>query len=1123
MWREADVAIILKKQNAFALAFARQGIQTCVFPFRHFELEMQSSRPTSGMKKKISVLPQLTSEDIVQLFVDFRDRNAAMSPAGQNFNVDELEDIISMVDLVEFSEFEVIINKGEEASWVGFVLDGVLSVINDDDQSEITILECGSFVGEMALLEGGFRSAEVLGKAGGDGIVAVLRFDVIDRLWQRNAELANKLLMAIASDGMAKLRNTLHQKSGKKMKRKSTFRRVGSMEKMIQKDGEVKKWDQLANTEIIYRSNIVKMKREESERKNRNGQTYEEMEEENAQMKSKLKNERYLTKKKGKEFELMKAELIAAREELEELNEIRKNMMHENKGESMHLLKKELSKTKAQLKTALAQRDKWKKRAVGENDALDHYRRESIDLKKQLNSHSTTIAQLNAERENLMKTASLHERLHGDHALLGEQFEKTLQELAHSKLRTAVCDEKNRQLEDSISRMKGEWTRSKAWIVSSFRLICHRVVHTKRMLTEFHRWAWREINAKDAMVKKYEVDYENLSTTIQIMKEKQRQLKKKTFRTITAMRVNIENLTTDRDGLLLSTKKLNEAIIRISNNYVALKQLCCLSALYISQEKRKSENTISRYAHEREGLILARDRAEKDYGMIKRKLILNEQAYEGTIGRLRDELKRMKDEMTEKISHVQSQLREKVHLAEKAEKDASLVKKMFAENGEQVSTLTNQLNEWKSKFEKTERECTERVKMAFSRAEDAEAKQLLAEQKTNFVLHRLRASEARRIELENGFGTAFKPVSNVAQLMEGVQNARSHSTRARASFRRASAATVQQKTKKEWKSPFLKRKHGNLYGKNSPAATTILKSKQKASLGQLYMKGTLSSALSTHKKLGMERSLLEFPEMVRFSNHGVVILLVDSDQTNLRQMHEMFHNFGFCTRHATSMQEVQYSLREFPFDVIVSRQLFDGGTALDLLEHLYADAVHRAESLLVDQSCRSVPLKNDDLMDTRQKAVRSPQLESLSGSVPAVLNRIPSVIVLQDCIPKQTFKRAKFAHKASGAFDFLAYPQQGYDINESVQRAISLAAIVPPKVKKSLVPNNSEPQAIRSLPSMNAEFSTKEQEKMVAEEEYRGLDGQVVEAGVVDDEEEGELNIDNEWWLDENREMTRTV
>ena len=58
---------------------------------------------------------------------------------------------------------------------------------------------------------------------------------------------------------------------------------------------------------------------------------------------------------------------------------------------------------------------------------------------------------------------------------------------------------------------------------------------------------------------------------------------------------------------------------------------------------------------------------------------------------------------------------------------------------------------------------------------------------------------------------------------------------------------------------------------------------------------------------------------------------------------------------------------------------------------------------------------------------------------------------------------------------------------------------------------------------MNAEFSTKEQEKMVAEEEYRGLDGQVVEAGVVDDEEEGELNIDNEWWLDENTEMTRTV
>ena len=48
---------------------------------------------------------------------------------------------------------------------------------------------------------------------------------------------------------------------------------------------------------------------------------------------------------------------------------------------------------------------------------------------------------------------------------------------------------------------------------------------------------------------------------------------------------------------------------------------------------------------------------------------------------------------------------------------------------------------------------------------DAEEKETEAIGKLNWVLHRLHASEARRLELEQGFGKAFIPSENVANLM----------------------------------------------------------------------------------------------------------------------------------------------------------------------------------------------------------------------------------------------------------------------------------------------------------------------------------------------------------------------
>ena len=82
----------------------------------------------------------LTQKDMLELFRDFRQKNEALSLRGQNLSDNELKQILSMVNIVEFKPYECLINKGEEASWVGFLLKGSLSVLDDEDQHEITTL-----------------------------------------------------------------------------------------------------------------------------------------------------------------------------------------------------------------------------------------------------------------------------------------------------------------------------------------------------------------------------------------------------------------------------------------------------------------------------------------------------------------------------------------------------------------------------------------------------------------------------------------------------------------------------------------------------------------------------------------------------------------------------------------------------------------------------------------------------------------------------------------------------------------------------------------------------------------------------------------------------------------------
>ena len=79
-----------------------------------------------------------------------------------------------------------------------------------------------------------------------------------------------------------------------------------------------------------------------------------------------------------------------------------------------------------------------------------------------------------------------------------------------------------------------------------------------------------------------------------------------------------------------------------------------------------------------------------------------------------------------------------------------------------------------------------------------------------------------------------------------------------------------------------------------------------------------------------------------------LILIVDSNVENLTKLHHYMRSHGSCIRTAANFDETVQALREFHFDVVVTRQLFQGGVALDILQYLYEVASNKAEILMLD-------------------------------------------------------------------------------------------------------------------------------------------------------------------------------
>ena len=116
----------------------------------------------------------------------------------QDFSGELLENITNSFHLKELKPEEVLFNQGDEGESLFVLVEGLLEVSmpTEGEKKHLSFLRPGSFLGEMALLTGEKRSADVISST--ESLVGELTKDSIMSLATESPEILNKMTAVVA-------------------------------------------------------------------------------------------------------------------------------------------------------------------------------------------------------------------------------------------------------------------------------------------------------------------------------------------------------------------------------------------------------------------------------------------------------------------------------------------------------------------------------------------------------------------------------------------------------------------------------------------------------------------------------------------------------------------------------------------------------------------------------------------------------------------------------------------------------------------------------------------------------------------------------------------------------------
>jgi len=125
-------------------------------------------------------------------------------PFFEEMNLHELKVVEQILHCREYQQGEYIFHQGERGLGMYIIRKGVVAVVSEPDNHELSELKDGDFFGEVALLDDSYRSATVRAKT--DCTVFGLFQPDLAALIERDHRLGLKIIMRVARHACQRLR-----------------------------------------------------------------------------------------------------------------------------------------------------------------------------------------------------------------------------------------------------------------------------------------------------------------------------------------------------------------------------------------------------------------------------------------------------------------------------------------------------------------------------------------------------------------------------------------------------------------------------------------------------------------------------------------------------------------------------------------------------------------------------------------------------------------------------------------------------------------------------------------------------------------------------------------------------
>jgi CRP-like cAMP-binding protein len=166
------------------------------------EEAMAEEQSDAAQQSRLSIAPPAEGDDIDEETEMLFSQAVAANDILAQLNEEDVSTMVSHLTVTPYDVDEMIVQKGETATWLGIVLSGSLQAYVNEKAVGPPMV-AGALVGEIAFFAGGTRQADVKGSS--SGFIATVMMNELAQFFQSAPQTAHKLVRALGCSSVSRI------------------------------------------------------------------------------------------------------------------------------------------------------------------------------------------------------------------------------------------------------------------------------------------------------------------------------------------------------------------------------------------------------------------------------------------------------------------------------------------------------------------------------------------------------------------------------------------------------------------------------------------------------------------------------------------------------------------------------------------------------------------------------------------------------------------------------------------------------------------------------------------------------------------------------------------------------